>query len=190
MPFAQRFDDVHVAIHEAVESVGLDPVRADDIFTTRASLEKILRGIAEAEVIVADMTGRNPNVYYEVRVAHTVKENVVILAQNVEEDVPFDLRHIDYLQYANTVEGRTELTTRLSSVLQSLAPEPELASPQTSIDDGLGISFSDPQSQVRVTINVDTTPVQARSGTQANQAEVHVEDLRGDGDWWLASSGY
>ena len=97
MPFAQRFDDVHVAIHEAVESVGLDPVRADDIFTTRASLEKILRGIAEAEVIVADMTGRNPNVYYEVRVAHTVKENVVLLAQNVEEDVPFDLRHIGSL---------------------------------------------------------------------------------------------
>ena len=55
MPFASEFEPIHQAIREALSGAELEPVRADDHFSTRAGLEKILRGIAEAEVVIADM---------------------------------------------------------------------------------------------------------------------------------------
>ena len=123
MPFADEFEPVHEAIRAAIESAGLEPLRADDIFSTRAGMEKILRGIAEAEVIAADMSGQNANVFYEVGVAHTQRENVILLMRE-DDDFPFDLQHIDHLVYRPTQDGLRELTERLASVIRSLPTEP------------------------------------------------------------------
>lgn len=125
MPFDFAFDAVHEAIAAAIERSGLQPVRADDVFLTRAALEKILRGIGEAEVVVADVTGRNANVFYEVGIAHAVKDNVILIAQDLERDVPFDLRHIDHVIYTQDESGLIELASRLEEVIRSLDPEPE-----------------------------------------------------------------
>ena len=125
MPFEPRaaFDPIHRAIAAGIEEAGLTPRRADDIFNTRAGMEKILRGIAEAEVIVADMTGRNANVFYETGIAHTIKDNVVLLTQNIE-DIPFDFRHIDHIEYEPTEVGRCALTDELHKVISGLPHEP------------------------------------------------------------------
>ena len=129
MPFADEFEPVHEAIRAAIESARLRPLRADDIFSTRSGMEKILRGIAEAEVVVADMTGRNANVFYETGIAHTIKDNVVLLTQNIE-DIPFDFRHIDHVEYTSTKGGLEALAEDLSATIASLPPEPpSLASP-------------------------------------------------------------
>lgn len=126
MPFASGFRDVFDAIQLAIADADLTPKRADDEFLTRASLEKILRGILEAEVVVADMTGRNPNVFYEVGIAHATKENVVLLAQSIKDDVPFDLQHIDHLEYDPTQEGLKRLRDRLGTIIKGLPPEPQV----------------------------------------------------------------
>ena len=126
MPFKAEFEPVHEAIRTAIEAADLFPLRADDIFSTRAGMEKILRGIAEAEVVVADMTGRNANVFYETGIAHTIKDNVVLLTQNIE-DIPFDFRHIDHIEYTATRDGLLTLTADLQRVVESLDPEPVLA---------------------------------------------------------------
>lgn len=139
MPFASAFGDVFGAIRRAISDASLKPKRADDQFLTRASLEKILRGILEAEVVVADMTGRNPNVFYEVGIAHATKENVVLLAQNIKNDVPFDLQHIDHLEYVPTKEGLMLLQNRLSTIIEGLPPEPQALVMPTA-EGGLRIS--------------------------------------------------
>lgn len=123
MPFDASFEPVHAAIRDAAKRAEFTPLRADDIFSTRSGMEKILRGIAEAEVVIADMTGRNANVFYEAGIAHTVKDNVILLAQNLD-DIPFDLRHIDHLEYAATSDGLTSLSSRLLEVIQGLPTEP------------------------------------------------------------------
>lgn len=127
MPFKDEFEPVHEAIRTAIESAGLSPLRADDIFSTRSGMEKILRGIAEAEVVVADMTGRNANVFYEAGIAHMIKENVVLLTQDIN-DIPFDFRHIDHIEYATEGEGIRELTEDLANVIRSLPAEPAVES--------------------------------------------------------------
>ena len=121
MPF-KGFDPVHEAIRTAIENAGLEPLRADDIFTTGAVLEKILRHIAEAEVVVADLTGKNANVFYETGIAHTVKDNVVLLAQDIE-DIPVDLRPFEYIVYEQDPDGLQILSERLGDVIAKLEPE-------------------------------------------------------------------
>ena len=123
MPFAPEFEPVHEAIRTGIESAGLSPQRADDIFSTRSGMEKILRGIAKAEVVVADMTERNANVFYEAGIAHMAKENVILLTQD-KDDFPFDLQHIDHIVYEVTEDGLRVLTEKLADVIQSLDPEP------------------------------------------------------------------
>ena len=123
MPFAEEFEPVHEAIREAIDGAGLSPLRADDIFNTRAGMEKILHGIGGAEVVVADMSGQNANVFYEAGIAHMAKENVVLLTRD-RDDFPFDLQHIDHIVYEPTAGGLRALTEKLRKVIEGLEPEP------------------------------------------------------------------
>lgn len=67
MPFADTFTEVYETLREAVESpeVSFDCIRADDLVGGGHIIRDILRGVPEAEVVIADLTGRNPNVFYE-----------------------------------------------------------------------------------------------------------------------------
>ena len=70
------------------------PVRADaDIFGTGKIIDQIWDGINAAKVLVAELTSRNPNVFYELGLAHALDKPVVLISSN-EDDVPFDLKHI------------------------------------------------------------------------------------------------
>ena len=130
MPFEPRaaFNPIHDAIEAGIEGADLSPLRADDIFSTRSGMEKILRGIAEAEVVVADMTGRNANVFYETGIAHTIKDNVILLTQNIN-DIPFDFRHIDHIEYEPTKDGLEALTKELKLVITGLPAESPAEAP-------------------------------------------------------------
>src|SRR4029434_3321143 len=90
MPFDKRFTLVYETISKALEG-RMGCVRADDLPTGKPILEWILAGIRSAELLVADLTGRNSNVVYEGGIAHTFTKNVLRLTQNMD-DVPFDLR--------------------------------------------------------------------------------------------------
>jgi nucleoside 2-deoxyribosyltransferase len=58
----------------------------------RKVLERVYNQIAKADIIVAEMTGRNANVFYETGYAHALNKRVVLLTQNAN-DIPFDLKH-------------------------------------------------------------------------------------------------
>jgi len=76
----------------------------------------IWEAICAARIIVADCTGRNPNVFYEAGLAHTVGKPVVLLTQN-KDDIPFDLRHIRYIDYEFTPRGMAIFEERLLKTL-------------------------------------------------------------------------
>lgn len=102
MPFAPEFDGVWTAIRETLQSPEMNLIcqRADD-FRAPNILETILRGIAQAEFKLADLTGANPNVFYELGIAHCAKNSakVILLTQDMGF-VPFDLRHLRCITYA------------------------------------------------------------------------------------------
>ena len=80
---------------------GSRPVRADaDIFGTGKIIDQIWRGINSAKVLVAELTQRNPNVFYELGLAHALDKPVVLIwSRSNEQDVPFDLQHIRVIYY-------------------------------------------------------------------------------------------
>jgi nucleoside 2-deoxyribosyltransferase len=83
----------------AIERIGLMPIRADaEIFSTGKIMDQVWRGIRSAKVLVAELTSKNPNVFYELGLAHALNKPVVLVSSN-EDDVPFDLRHIRVIVY-------------------------------------------------------------------------------------------
>lgn len=113
MPFREQFFRIYNEhIKPILQDVGLRVMKADDIFGTTEIMEDIWEHINKARIIVADVTGRNGNVFYELGIAHTVGKSVIILTQN-ENDVPFDLAHLRYIKYTDDKEGWNKLKSEL-----------------------------------------------------------------------------
>jgi hypothetical protein len=100
MPFADPIGGYYKLVYEvAISKAGLRPVRADDeIFATGKIIDQVWEGITKARVLVAELTGRNPNVFYELGLAHALNKPVVLVSSN-QTDVPFDLKHIRVIYY-------------------------------------------------------------------------------------------
>lgn len=99
MPFAEAFDDIYqLGIKAAVTEAGAYAERLDEQIFTEGMLDRIFNQISKADVVVADMTGRNPNVFYEVGYAHALGKTVLLVTES-SDDIPFDLKHQQHLVY-------------------------------------------------------------------------------------------
>jgi hypothetical protein len=100
MQFAEPIGGYYKSIYEtAITRAGLRSIRADDeIFATGKIIDQVWDGITAAKVLVAELTGRNPNVFYELGLAHALNKPVVLVSSN-QSDVPFDLKHIRVIYY-------------------------------------------------------------------------------------------
>ena len=98
---------------------GLTVGRADDFFTDASLVDDIWSRIVGARIVIADCTGRNPNVFYELGLAHAYGTPSVLIAQSVD-DVPFDIRHLAILVYKFTPRGMGDFEQRLDGALKDL----------------------------------------------------------------------
>lgn len=114
MPFDLKFNDIYkFGIKGAADDVGAYAERVDEQIFSGGILDRIFNQISKADVIVADMTGRNPNVFYEVGYAHALGKVVLLLTQNTD-DIPFDLKHRPHTVYGGQIETlRTALVPKL-----------------------------------------------------------------------------
>jgi hypothetical protein len=119
MPFAPGFTPVYECIQQAARAVGLGCRRADDIWENPSIIQDVVSLIDRSRVVVCDCTGRNPNVFYEAGIAHTLGRDVILITQNAD-DIPFDLRHLRYIAYLNNGEGRTSLAESLQARMQTI----------------------------------------------------------------------
>lgn len=112
IPFAKEFENVTHAIKLAAEDVGLRCERANDIWEDATIIQDIFSLIYRARIVVCDFSSRNPNVFYEAGIAHTLGREVVPLVQN-KGDIPFDLQHHRHLMYFPNEQGLAELKNSL-----------------------------------------------------------------------------
>jgi hypothetical protein len=101
-PVLRPVYDDHVL--KVTKSLNLAAKRADDFFGAHHIMSDVWEAINAARLIIADCTGRNPNVFYEIGMAHTLGKTVILITQN-KSDVPFDLQTIRYIQYEYTPPG-------------------------------------------------------------------------------------
>jgi len=79
-------------------------------------MEDIWSMILSAEVVVADITGRNANVFYELGIAHTLGKPVILITQTTE-DIPFDLNRYRHVIYEDNADGYDKLQRGVAGAL-------------------------------------------------------------------------
>jgi hypothetical protein len=106
MPFDPKFDDVYkLGVQQTAKRFGISAERVDEqIFHKENILERIYNQIATADFIIADMTDRNPNVFYETGYAHAKGKTCLLLTSNAD-DIPFDLKHHRHIIYGNSIQN-------------------------------------------------------------------------------------
>jgi hypothetical protein len=119
MPFKPELRPVYDDhIKTACNNAVLSCRRADDFFRVGQIMNDIWAAISLADWIIADCTGRNANVFYEMGIAHTLGKRVILITQD-EDDVPFDIRHIRFFKYEFTPRGMKKLEEVLVSTLKT-----------------------------------------------------------------------
>jgi len=97
MPFKPEMDSIYQRVHRTLSDLGWVVVRADEMTFPQNVSKAIFFGISTSDLVVADLTGNNANVCYELGIAWSIGKPIILLTQ--EDKVPFDLydlRHITY----------------------------------------------------------------------------------------------
>jgi hypothetical protein len=124
MPFEEGLRPIFLDhIKTVAASLNLRVGRADDFFSSNSVVHEIWAAICNAKVVIADCTRRNPNVFYEIGLAHAIGKTTILISQQLE-DIPFDLRHLRAIIYDFTPRGMREfeavLTATLTTCLRNL----------------------------------------------------------------------
>ncbi len=116
MPFDAEFDSIYEElIMPALEDAGYDISRADNILDQQNILCDIVRGIANADLVIADLTSLNSNVLYELGLCHGLRIPTILLTQSMEE-VPFDLRPYRIQIYSTRFDEARNLKQALQQI--------------------------------------------------------------------------
>ena len=120
MPFDARFDAVYGALRDAINAAGLECCRADDIWENDHIMDDVISLIWRARLVISDLSTKNPNVFYETGIAHSLRTRRHP-DRGVDRRRTFDLRSLRTVVYLSNNEGLADLkdqvTTRLSNLL-------------------------------------------------------------------------
>ena len=143
MPFTAELDPVYeFVIKPALDDAGFKAVlRADESANQQLIMRDVIVSIDEAQLIIADLTGGNPNVFYELGVAHALNRPVILMTQSIEE-LPFDLASYRVIQYTTQLGDAHRARSALAKVAMSAFTGDTLFS--SPVSDALGITVTHP----------------------------------------------
>jgi hypothetical protein len=121
MPFSLEWSgDVHRILSGACQTLAVQAVRGDDLFTPTDILVDIWHSLNGADIVIADITGRNPNVLYELGIAHTLAKPVLIISRNAA-DIPIDLSTRRVILYGQSeTDWRENLGTKVTKAIKEI----------------------------------------------------------------------
>jgi hypothetical protein len=117
MPFQESLKPIYEQ-HILPVARGLDLTckRGDDFFSDESIMDEIWSAIWYSKMCIAECTGRNANVFYEMGIAHTIGRPCILIAQSIQ-DVPFDVQHRRVIIYENTPPGLRKFRDTLSKAI-------------------------------------------------------------------------
>jgi len=119
MPFRYDWSDAIFSYIKDITSKSQFDVKRADTVAGHIILEDIWRLINEAMIVIVDITGNNPNVFYELGIAHTLGKNVILLAQSTD-DIPFDISPFRHIIYSNDIHAYKTLDDKLPNFIQNI----------------------------------------------------------------------
>lgn len=182
MPFGLPFDRYYENIFEpAITSLGLTPIRADSLFRSSPIMGDIWRFVREAKVLLADLSGKNPNVFYELGLAHAIGKPAILVSTAIE-DVPFDLRGLRVLLYDKDNENwGTDLKKKIQKSLRETLADIRSAIPPMFLETHhFSRPAEDPQSkELREILNEIRALRSEQTSRGSEQIHLLDDDIRG-----------
>jgi hypothetical protein len=137
MPFDQDLNFIYEShIAKCANALGMSVERGDDHIESHSIMSDVWNSINAASVIVADCSHRNPNVFYEIGVSHTLGKNVILIAQE-KTDIPFDIRHLRHILYQKTPDGLAAFDVRLTDAIAAASGRQRRSGQSQAVDVGL-----------------------------------------------------
>lgn len=107
-------------IGPSVKECGYEPIRADHISEPGLITSQVIQHIVEDPLVIADLTGRNPNVFYELALRHAIKKPIVQII-HATETIPFDVAasrtvHVDHRDLDSVAKAKEEITKQIRHV--------------------------------------------------------------------------
>lgn len=138
MPFREPYDSYYAAIFKpALEAASYAVSRADDLYSPTPIMHDIQKSIINAQLVLCEMSERNPNVFYELGLAHAIGKPAILVARK-EDDIPFDLRHIRVIVYDYTRAGWEQgLLRSITAAAQAVNDASEVWPPPMTVAPGL-----------------------------------------------------
>lgn len=115
-PFHDDFAITYDIVCQTCRHLKLNPVRGDEEYIANDILKHIIRCMVKARLVIAILDGRNPNVFYELGIAHSLNKPTILLA-NVQTQIPFDLQNQFLVLYENENDLREKLVKALLNIL-------------------------------------------------------------------------
>lgn len=128
MPFADSFTSIYRDIVRPLMSeMNLKITRGDEFTSPNGNIMgEVWSALNNCKFVIAEITGGNDNVFYELGIAHTLNKPAILMTQAAKtEDIPFDVRHLRYIRYENTVGGGVKLRDNLKTAITGLLAELE-----------------------------------------------------------------
>jgi hypothetical protein len=127
MPFNEDQKPIFTThISRVVKRLGLTVGRADNFFAAHRIMSDVWTAISRSRLLVADCSGRNANVFYELGIAHTIGKPVILLTRD-SNDMPFDLQHLRSIEYTYTPPGMKAFEKKLDSSIRNVLSIPSKA---------------------------------------------------------------
>lgn len=123
MQFSSPYNEVYSdVIKKLCEESRIDAVRADEIYGPGIIIKDVVDRIAKSQIVIADISPTNPNVYFEVGYALALGKPIILLAQRrgPEAPLPFDLSAFRVLFYDDSIGGKRKLETGLRKHLKQI----------------------------------------------------------------------
>jgi hypothetical protein len=121
MQFAEPYDTFYrEVIQPQIKAAKFEVVRIDEKAGPGIIFQDIQREIEQAEIVIAEITPANPNVFYELGYAHALGKPTILLAQR-DSKLPFDIRSYRVVFYNDTIGGKGEVERDLRRHLEAIA---------------------------------------------------------------------
>jgi len=134
MPLAKEFDEIYFKGIKDGLPTGWECSRSDERWDIPEAVCKICKSIQEATLIIADTTGRNPNVFLELGLSFGFEKKFVLVTQNIA-DLPFDIRTFNAIEYH--LNDLDDLHRKLREAISQLKPIPRISKEALVFDKNL-----------------------------------------------------
>ena len=111
-PFLEEESKTYMTIKEVCSDVNLNCKRGDEVFRSNDIFSHIISEIMNSRLVIVNINGRNPNVFYELGICHAIGKPVIIVS-SVKDDIPFDVMAKNIVLYKDLIDLKSQLKNEL-----------------------------------------------------------------------------